>query len=57
MIFYTVTTTGITLEIFINYFIYAIMMIGLCRYWISITFFLKKRFKYGITTIDTSKHR
>ena len=28
MIFYTVTTTGITLEIFINYFIYAIMMIG-----------------------------
>ena len=28
MIFYTVTTTGITLTIFVNYFIYAIVMIG-----------------------------
>ena len=28
MIFYTVTTTGITLSIFVNYFIYAIVMIG-----------------------------
>ena len=28
MIFYTVTTTGITLSIFINYFIYALVMIG-----------------------------
>jgi len=28
MIFYTVTTTGITLNTFINYFIYAILMIG-----------------------------
>ena len=28
MIFYTVTTTGITLNIFINYFVYALLMIG-----------------------------
>ena len=28
MIFYTVTTTGITLSIFIHYFFYAIIMIG-----------------------------
>ena len=28
MIFYTVTTTGITLDIFISYFIYAIIMIA-----------------------------
>ncbi len=28
MIFYTVTTTGITLNIFVNYFIYALVMIG-----------------------------
>ena len=28
MIFYTVTTTGITLNIFIHYFAYAILMIG-----------------------------
>ena len=28
MIFYTVTTTGITLNIFIHYFIYALVMIG-----------------------------
>ena len=28
MIFYTVTTTGITLSIFIHYFIYAIIMIS-----------------------------
>ena len=28
MIFYTVTTTGITLSIFVNYFIYALLMIG-----------------------------
>ena len=28
MIFYTITTTGITLNIFIEYFIYALIMIG-----------------------------
>ena len=28
MIFYTVTTTGITLNVFIHYFIYALIMIG-----------------------------
>ena len=28
MIFYTVTTTGITLSIFIHYFVYALIMIG-----------------------------
>ena len=28
MIFYTVTTTGITLSIFVHYFAYAILMIG-----------------------------
>ena len=28
MIFYTVTTTGITLSIFTHYFIYALIMIG-----------------------------
>ena len=28
MIFYTVTTTGITLNVFIHYFVYALIMIG-----------------------------
>ena len=43
MIFYTVTTTGITLEIFINYFIYAIMMIsGFAVIGLVLLFFLKK---------------
>ena len=28
MIFYTITTTGITLDIFIEYFIYALIIIG-----------------------------
>ena len=43
MIFYTVTTTGITLEIFINYFIYAIMMIGgFAIIGLVLLFFLKK---------------
>ena len=28
MIFYTVTTTGITLSVFTNYFMYAVIMIG-----------------------------
>ena len=43
MIFYTVTTTGITLEIFINYFFYAIMMIGgFAVIGLVLLFFLKK---------------
>ena len=43
MIFYTVTTTGITLNIFIHYFVYAILMIG-CFAIIGLVllFFLKK---------------
>ncbi len=43
MIFYTVTTTGITLNVFIQYFIYAILMIG-CFAIIGLVllFFLKK---------------
>ena len=28
MIFYTITTTGVTLAIFIEYFIYALIIIG-----------------------------
>ena len=28
MIFYTITTTGVTLEIFIEYFIYAVVILG-----------------------------
>ena len=28
MIFYTITTTGVTLDVFIEYFIYAIFIIG-----------------------------
>ena len=28
MIFYTITTTGVTLEIFIEYFIYAVIILG-----------------------------
>ncbi len=43
MIFYTVTTTGITLSIFINYFIYAIIMIaGFAIVGLILLFFLKK---------------
>ena len=43
MIFYTVTTTGITLNVFIHYFVYAILMIG-CFAIIGLVllFFLKK---------------
>ena len=43
MIFYTVTTTGITLDIFIHYFIYAIIMIaGFAIVGLLLLFFLKK---------------
>ena len=43
MIFYTVTTTGITLDIFISYFIYAIIMIGgFAIVGLILLFFLKK---------------
>ena len=43
MIFYTVTTTGITLSIFIHYFIYAIIMIaGFAVVGLFLLFFLKK---------------
>ena len=43
MIFYTVTTTGITLDIFISYFIYAIIMIGgFAVVGLILLFFLKK---------------
>ena len=43
MIFYTVTTTGITLSIFTHYFIYALIMIGgFAIIGIILLFFLKK---------------
>ncbi|MDA9753156.1 AEC family transporter [Candidatus Pelagibacter sp.] len=43
MIFYTVTTTGITLSIFVHYFIYAILMIsGFAIIGLLLLFFLKK---------------
>jgi len=43
MIFYTVTTTGITLSIFIHYFAYAILMIGgFAVIGLIFLFFLKK---------------
>ena len=43
MIFYTVTTTGITLEVFISYFIYAIMMIaGFAVIGLILLFLIKK---------------
>ena len=43
MIFYTVTTTGITLSIFIHYFIYALIMIGgFAIIGILLLFFLRK---------------
>jgi len=43
MIFYTVTTTGITLNVFISYFIYAILMIGgFAIIGLILLFFLKK---------------
>ena len=43
MIFYTVTTTGITLSIFIHYFVYALIMIGgFTIIGLILLFFLKK---------------
>ena len=43
MIFYTVTTTGITLDVFISYFIYAIIMIaGFAVVGLILLFLLKK---------------
>ena len=43
MIFYTVTTTGITLNVFVNYFVYAILMIaGFAVIGLILLFFLKK---------------
>ena len=43
MIFYTVTTTGITLNIFVNYFIYALVMIGGFAFLGLILLFLLKK--------------
>ena len=43
MIFYTVTTTGITLNIFVHYFVYALIMIGgFAGIGLVALFFLKK---------------
>ena len=43
MIFYTVTTTGITLSIFVSYFFYALLMIGgFAIIGLILLFFLKK---------------
>ncbi len=43
MIFYTVTTTGITFGVFINYFVYALIMIGFFAIiGLLLLFFLKK---------------
>ena len=43
MIFYTITTTGVTLSVFINYFSYAILLIaGFSLIGIIFLFFLKK---------------
>ena len=43
MIFYTVTTTGITLSIFVHYFIYALIMIGGFAFiGLILLYFLKK---------------
>ena len=43
MIFYTVTTTGITLNVFVHYFIYALIMIGgFSLIGLIFLFFLKK---------------
>ena len=43
MIFYTVTTTGITLDVFVSYFIYAIIMIaGFAVIGLILLFLLKK---------------
>jgi len=43
MIFYTITTTGVTLAIFVEYFIYAILMIvGFTLIGLMFLFFLKK---------------
>ena len=43
MIFYTITTTGVTLDIFIQYFIYAVIILGVLL--LSVSFFVvfKKR--------------
>ena len=53
MIFYTITTTGVTLSVFTEYFIYALIIIGgFCsrRYFIFII--IKERFYQRTTTIN-----
>ena len=54
MIFYTVTTTGITLSVFIHYFIYALIMIsGFAVIGLIALFFLKKgTFLAGTATAE-----
>ena len=44
MIFYTITTTGITLDIFIEYFIYALIVIGGFSF-VGLLFFYKSQLK------------
>ena len=44
MIFYTVTTTGVTFAVFTSYFFYALIMIGGFSYsWLNTTFYFEKR--------------
>ena len=44
MIFYTITTTGVTLTVFIEYFIYALIIIGGFFYSRFVFIHLKKRY-------------
>ena len=45
MIFYTITTTGVTLDVFLHYFIYAVLIIlGFAIFGVIFLFFLKKDF-------------
>ena len=43
MIFYTITTTGVTLDLFVEYFVYSLVVIaGFTILGITVLFFLKK---------------
>ena len=56
MIFYTVTTTGITLNIFISYFIYAIIMIaGFAIVGLILLSFLKKDLSMELVESGTTE--
>ena len=57
IVFYSVTTTGLTFEIFKSYFTYYLLaIVGFSIVGIVFLFFFKERYYNGITTIYIAKY-